>query len=247
MTSRLKKFVQTEEFKTQAEWEASLGDEYIIRREVRDGVEVVVAYDVQNQVIGTYVLGNGREGGVNLESFEDSELDEAYAPADKAAFFSAVRKVANVLEVPWKHVYYRFTLDPRYYDTSYAEEDMLDKEFGLGVTDTRLWLDQAQAVKDAFDLNDAEAEAIFASERHWRDTFEVNTESARILDYAEWRQAVLKKYPDAVFQDDDGEPVPATGHAHGVGFTSAITPDSGRVGRFKQVVGRNPTAGGTIE
>ena len=168
MTNRLKKFTQLEEFASQAEWEDSLGDEYTIRREMKDGVEVLVAYNAQNEVIGTYVVDGNREGGVNLEA----ALQEAYAPADKAAFFRAVRKVASVLEVPWKHVYYRFTLDPRYYDSSYDEEGMQDKEFGLNVTDNKLWLDQAQAVKDAFGLSDIEADAIFASERFWRDSFE---------------------------------------------------------------------------
>jgi len=169
MTNRLKKFTQLEEFASQAEWEDSLGDEYTIRREMKDGVEVLVAYNAQNEVIGTYVVDGNREGGVNLEA---TLQEEAYAPADKAVFFRAVRKVASILGVPWKHVYYRFTLDPRYHDSSYDEEGMQDKEFGLGVTDGKLWQDQAQAVKDAFGLSDEEADAIFASESYWRDRFD---------------------------------------------------------------------------
>ena len=169
MTNRLKKFTQLEEFASQAEWEDSLGDEYTIRREMKDGVEVLVAYNAQNEVIGTYVVDGNREGGVNLEA---TLQEEAYTPADKAVFFRAVRKVASILGVPWKHVYYRFTLDPRYHDSSYDEEGMQDKEFGLGVTDGKLWQDQAQAEKDAFGLSDEEADAIFASESYWRERFD---------------------------------------------------------------------------
>lgn len=297
-TSRKNESVQ-EAAQTREEWEATLGDEYTIRREEQDGVEVLVAYDLQGKVLGTYVTGdNGVEGGMSLETtlklrkadptkvnaakqaydsilanyepnplnprevivgdaavevsvfdgalFLDSvrafspgngagtaalqavlqaadqfgaevRLDavplgrkpmnqaelkrwysshgfvhkgdgymirpasgavgesavfEAYVPADAATFQSAVEKIADVLVVPWRHVYYRFTLDPEYYERDYDEEAMLDDEFALGLADNRTVSDQGKTYKRVYRLSDAELNALIGAEAYWQNRFE---------------------------------------------------------------------------
>lgn len=158
------------EAQSRAEWEETLGDEYTIRREETDGVTVLVAYDATGAVISSYIItDDGAEGAVDLES-----VLEHYTPADSSLFQAAVKKVAEKLERPWEHVYYRFTLDPAYYDRSYDEESMLDDQYAFGIRDDRTVAQQSAQYRKAFGLTDDEVEALIAAETFWQDQFNTN-------------------------------------------------------------------------
>ena len=94
-----------------------------------------------------------------------------YAPSNYDVFKRAVYKIAGVLDVSWKDVYYRFTLDPDYYSSDYDEEAMLDAEFGLGITDGKPLADQAGAMQQAYGLDDDEVNELLQSEEHWQNEF----------------------------------------------------------------------------
>lgn len=239
-----KQLLRTEEFKTQAEWEETLGDEYVIHRETDDdGNVVLVAYDKQGRMLGSFILDrSGKGAGINVESgyahasdvegsaaywaremgkirdkkpsslqrYCGANQDQAcvdkwnalmkswnaeyraatkqwkaadarekaapvkeahYAPSNYDVFKRAVYKIAGVLDVSWKDVYYRFTLDPEYYSSSYDEEAMLDAEFGLGITDGKPLADQVGAIQQAYGLDDGEVNELLQSEEHWQNEF----------------------------------------------------------------------------
>jgi hypothetical protein len=165
-----RQLLKTEEFRDQAEWEASLGDTYTIKREQNeDGTTMLVAYDEAGRMLGSFVLDDsGRGAGVNVEG---RVFEAAYRPEDAATFKRAIYKVAGVLDVSWKDVYYRFTLDPEYYSSSYDEEAMLDAEYGLGISDAATLSDQVTALQDVYGLDDNEVEALLATEKHWQNQF----------------------------------------------------------------------------
>ena len=171
-----RQLLKTEEFKTQSEWEASLGDDYTIKRGTNeDGSVTLMAYGKDGKVLGSFVIAasslsdkSGAGAGTKLES----RLAEAvYTPEDATIFRNAVYKIAATLDVPWRDVYYRFTLDPDYYTDSYDEEAMLDAEYGLGVSDAKPLADQFHALQQAYGLVDEETRAIIDSEKHWQNQF----------------------------------------------------------------------------